>query len=61
MSVRRLLFAALGAGFQQLAEFLQLFLAQRLFNFFFGALVVDLAMVQLIRLLAVFLPWRRAY
>ena len=54
MSARRLLFAALGAGFQQLAEFLQLFLAQRLFNLFFGALIVDFAVVQLIRLLAGF-------
>ena len=52
MSARRLLFAALGAGFQQLAEFLQLFLAQRLFNLFFGALIVDFAVV--IRLLAGF-------
>ena len=54
LSARRLLFAALGAGFQQLAEFLQLFLAQRLFNLFFGALIVDFAVVQLIRLLAGF-------
>ncbi|OQV66372.1 hypothetical protein AK51_09240 [Serratia nematodiphila DZ0503SBS1] len=40
--------------FQQLTQFLQLFLAQRLFNLFFGALIVDFAVVQLIRFLGGF-------